>query len=82
MLPSKIATNTGLHLGMTRDEVSEKLGVEGQDSAGVVVFRRALEHSSKLSISEEQRGTLTATFVVSFQDDRVARFSGWRVDSN
>lgn len=79
--PSQIATNTGLRLGMSRDEVSGKLGVDGLDSAGVVIFKRVIDRSVQRSNGDQQQSTHTASFIVWFQDDRVVRFNGWRVDA-
>lgn len=79
--PTDIVTNTGLRLGMTRDEASARLGVEGRDSAGVVIFTRVIERGTALSNGREQPSTQGASFVVWFQDDRIVRFTGWRTDA-
>jgi hypothetical protein len=81
-LPGDVRTNKGLRLGLTRPEVSQRLGVRGRDSSDVVIYERVVRKifrdSARKRVPYDQASTLT----VRFHDGRAVAFSGWRVDAS
>jgi hypothetical protein len=82
VLPTTVATNMGLRLGLTRGEVANTLGVAGRDSADVVIFERTTKRTSRAADGTFTPYTEAAWFVVRFRSSRVVAFTGWRVDAS
>jgi hypothetical protein len=79
--PAAVQSDRGIRLGLTRREVSRRLGVIGRDSANVVIFDRLLEKDGRSRDGTRQPYTESSGFIVRFRQGRVAEIHGWRVDA-